>query len=654
MAVSTAGGPFPRLFEPFELAGRRIKNRIVAPPHAARLGYLTGTETEAAAYIGYWESIACGGTGWMICLNGFIENVIPIGFEPTGIGSRKRGHFRDPLFVERMGRLTSAIHAQGGFASTQMIMQGGMPHGPSATVSGPTINLVPHVLTICEIKAFVAEYAFSAKASLDAGLDGIELHANHDDLIEWFMSPLTNQRDDDYGGSFENRMRFLTEIIDAIRAAVGDRLVLGARLNMEQTEPGGFDEGGSLRIAEYLQDRCGIDYLHLVMGTGWGYPSYIQTHHFDPAHWREKAGRFRERLKLPIIYAGRVNSHEAAERVLEGGFADLVGVGRAHLADADFARKGREGRTFEIAPCIACNECISLPMTDALPFACTVNPALNRDTGPLEPAATPRRLLVIGGGPAGMQLAATARARGHQVELWERQSRLGGQMLLSSQLPTQGEFSGYIAFQQRRLEALGVDVRLGVDADAERVTAAAADIVAIATGAVPRRPSIPGIDDRRVHDAWQIIGGEVTPGHRVAVIVQDDHIAPMGLAHWLAERGHDVTMFIQTYVPAPLVSRYSMGTFLGRLSELDVKLVTTEAVAQIALPTITTRHSYSQKRTVYEGFDTVALACGGVSDSALFDSLEGRVPELHVLGDAYAPRRMIFATQQAHALGKAL
>ncbi|MBW7945660.1 MAG: NADH:flavin oxidoreductase, partial [Sphingomonadaceae bacterium] len=206
-----------RIFEPIRIGGMQVRNRIMAPPHAALLGNLLGTEAEADRYIDYWRSLAEGGTGWLIALNGFLENQLPPGFDPTGVGARRQGVFRDPRFVDRMGRLAAEIHATGARAGTQIIMQGGMPHGPSATLSGPVINSVPHALTRREIAAFVKEYAFSAVQAARAGLDSIELHANHDDLIEWFLSPLTNERGDDYGGGFAARARFLGEILDEIR-----------------------------------------------------------------------------------------------------------------------------------------------------------------------------------------------------------------------------------------------------------------------------------------------------------------------------------------------------------------------------------------------------------------------------------------------------
>ncbi len=644
---------FTRIFEPIKIGRVTAKNRIVAPPHAAMLGNLFGTEAEAARYTNYWRSLAEGGTGWLVALNGFVENIVPPGFDPTGIGSRKVGVFRNPLFVERMGALAEAVHAHGAVASTQLIMQGGMPHGPSQTLSGPVINSVPHALNRREIRWFVNEYRHSAQQALAAGLDSIELHANHDDLIEWFLSPLTNLRTDEYGGTFAKRMTFLGEILAEIREAVGDKLVISVRLNMEEPEPGGYDLGGGLEIATWLQETGFVDCLHLVVGTGWGFPSYIQTHHYEPGAWAELAGKFRAQLKLPIIHAGRVNHPRVAERILEAGLADMVGVGRAHLADPNWVNKTAAGDIGKITPCIGCNDCINRGVAEGLPFACTVNPRIaGEDRTHLPKAAKARRVLIAGGGPAGMQLAITARERGHDVELWEKAGELGGQVRLSAKLPTQAVFLDYVGHQQARLAELDVRVRFNVEATPEALTQVGADVVAIATGAAPRRPVIPGVDGGRVYDAWQILNGEAELGARVAVIVQDDHAMPLALADHLAGLGKQVTMFIQTNGPAPHLSRYMIGTMLGRLSQAGVEMVFSQAVTEIALPTIRTRHVYSQRSFTHGGFDSVALACGGVAQSGLYEALHEKLPEVHVLGDAYAPRRMVFATQQGHELGK--
>jgi NADPH-dependent 2,4-dienoyl-CoA reductase/sulfur reductase-like enzyme len=450
-------------------------------------------------------------------------------------------------------------------------------------------------------------------------------------------------------------MRFLGEILSEIRAYVGKRLAIGVRLNMAEAEPGGYAKEEGLAIAGWLQETGHVDYLHLVMGTGWGFPSYIQTAHFQPGQWAPMAGEFKRQLQLPIIYAGRVNRPEVAEEILAAGLADLVAVGRAHLADSAFVAKAKSENRARFRPCIGTNDCINRGVAEGLAFACTVNPALGAgDRGALPRAAKSRRLLVVGGGPAGMQLAMTAAELGHDVELVERAPALGGQMLLATQLPGNESFFHFVRYQSERLEELGVRVRLRTEATYETLKNSDAEVIAFATGATPRRPKIAGIDGERVCDLWQVLRGEVKLGKAVAIVVQEDHIAPLAFGDLIGRAGHRVTLFIQTNGPAPHVSRYSVGTLLGRLSEVGAHLLYNEAVTAIDLPRLKTRHVYSQRESVHEDFDSVVLACGAVPESSLYTQLEAERPNVHVLGDAYAPRRIVFATQQGYQLAKQL
>jgi NADPH-dependent 2,4-dienoyl-CoA reductase/sulfur reductase-like enzyme len=265
-----------------------------------------------------------------------------------------------------------------------------------------------------------------------------------------------------------------------------------------------------------------------------------------------------------------------------------------------------------------------------------------------------------------MQLAVTARERGHDVELWERGAQLGGQMRMSAALPTQDSFLRYLAHQENTLRQVGVRVKLQQEATAASVIAAGADVVAIATGARARRPAIEGVDGPRVFDLWQLLGGVggrdrasglpdgIDLGTRVAIVAQDDHVPPLAAADWLASRGHRVTLIHATNAPGPLVSRYTLGAILARLSRAGVEIVCMEDVARIELPRVVTRHTYSQLERVYDRFDAVVLACGGIPEDGLYRELEGRVPELHVLGDAFAPRRNVNATRQGWTLGRAI
>lgn len=275
---------FGTLFQPLRLGPLTLKNRVMAPPHGHLVSTLWGTEEEAAGHIAYWQRRSS--VGWVDGISAHLRNPLVPGFDPTGVGSQVHGHYRLPFFVERVGRLAQVLHADDTRLTVQMILQGGMPHGASHVPSGPVASNVPHALRSDEIDWFVEEYRHGASQVAAAGADGVELHLNHDDLMEHFISPLTNRRSDEYGGTVANRLRFATRVLTALRSEMGPGRVVGVRLTMVEEEPGGYDlegPGGVVEIARALEATGLIDYVSLAAGSPWGSPSYIQSHHHRPA-----------------------------------------------------------------------------------------------------------------------------------------------------------------------------------------------------------------------------------------------------------------------------------------------------------------------------------------------------------------------------------
>ncbi|WP_244928935.1 FAD-dependent oxidoreductase [Nocardioides sp. W7] len=639
---------YEHLFTPFRLGPVELKNRVVLPPHGHVVSSLWGTDEEAERHIAYWA--ARTSAGWVDGVSAHVRNILPPGFEPTGVGAQVPGHFRQPWFVDRVGRLAQALHADGTVLTVQMILQGGMPHGASPTLSGPVINLVPHPLTADEIDWFVEEYRHGAEQVRAAGADGVEIHLNHDDMLEYFISPLTNQRTDEYGGSLENRLRFPLRVLRAVREAVGPDKVVGVRLNLREEEPGGYDVAGGVKIARALEASGVVDYLSCAIGSPWGNPSYIQSHHHKALDFAHLAGEVRKAVSLPVVYTGRVTSPEVAEQVLAAGHADLVGMARAHLADAELLRKAQGGREEEIRPCVGGNECISRLLMEKLTFSCAVNPAAGRESALPDPTTRPRRVLVVGGGPAGMETAALAAERGHEVELWEATPRLGGQLAVATRAPKYDDYADYLAYQERRLTRVGVEVRLARRGTGEEVRAHGADTVVVATGATPRFPGIPGEELPHVHQSVDVLTDTPELGRDVLVVAYDDHLAPLAVADFLGERGHRVTLVHGTSTPAPLVSRYLLGSALGRLDEHGVEIRTSEQVSRIEEGRVVVRHVYSHRERTLDGVDSVVLSCSGTPVAGLHDELLAAGVESHVLGDAYAPRRLVWATRQAYEL----
>lgn len=639
-----AAAPYPLLFSPTTIGSLDLKSRVMMPPHFSAVGNLWGSDTEAARALAYLEERAAAGVAW-ITITGRVGNHFIPGFEPSGLSAETLGFFRLPYFQQRMQTVVERMANHGTHIIIQMTMIGGYPNAPSTVLSNPVANMHPHVMTLADIDAIVEEYRHSARLVAATPLAGVEMHFNHDDLVEQFLSPLTNTRTDDYGGSFSNRLRFAHRILDAVREELRDRII-GIRLNAFEEMPGGYDNAEGIRIAQALTET-GVDYLSVVVGSHWGSPSYIQPNQYSPGQWADMAGAIRRAVNIPVVYTGLVDHPDLAEGILRDGHADIVGIARAQVADGQFLAKARQGQAALIRPCIATNDCINRRYVDGLPFGCAVNPMAAKEVdGPFPRAARPRDLLVVGGGPAGMELAALATESGHRVRLWEAASSLGGQLRIATHAPHYDRLSHFLDWQAARLQRAGVEVTLNRRASVEDLMEP--EVVAIATGALPRRPPVPGA--ATALEGRDVLTGAATPGRRVLLIAEEDHMQPLSIADHLSAHGHQVTMLYATAAPAILLGRYSIGGPLARLDAQGVRIRCMEQAVQIHLDGAEVMNIYSKRRERLDGFDSVVLACGGVADAGLYNALSDKRKDVHVLGDAFAPRRMVFATRQAHAL----
>lgn len=646
---------FARLFEPIRIGSMDAPSRVMHSPHAGAIGNLFGSERAATRSIAYWTEKARHGPAWLTAITGFVEHPVIPGFDITGLGGQSHGLFRLPQFRERGRRLADAVHDAGSNVICQLVLQGGKPKGPSADVLGQLDVQVPHEMSIAEVEALVDEYAFSAAEVEAAGLDGVEIHACHDDIVEWFLSPRSNHRTDRYGGDLDGRLRMLTEIVRAIRDHTGPDFVLGLRLNVDECVPGGYGPDNAVEIARRLDALDSVDYLSWVTGTNWGALSYLQTEHWGPAPAAEAVGRIKAAVPgTPHVYVGRVTDPAVAADLLDRGLADVVGMARAAIADPELLTKAREGRTDDIRPCIGCNDCLHRGIVDGVRALCSVNPRSMTPDIDFPPAAQPRDLLVIGGGPAGMELAALSAEAGHRVRLWERSDHLGGQMWIAGHASDNASFHRFLAFQEHRLNTLGVEVQLGLEATPERIRAADPDVVAIATGAAPRRPDIPGVDSAQVIEGRDVLTGVATPGQRVAVIAGENHLQPLVVAGHLVDLGRSVTLVVPTTGPAPMVGPYSIGAWMAKLDRGGAEVVTMQRVTRIGDGTLELAHVFSERASSLTGFDSIVLACGGVPDAGLATDLADDPFEVHVVGDAYAPRRITYATHQASELAALL
>jgi len=643
------------IFSPVRVGTMSLGHRLVVPPHSGGGGALLGTDEQFERMCRYWLARIEGGMQWVGGGPVFVGNPLIPGFEPSGIGANAEGFFRHPLFVERMGRYMDRLHGAGGFGSVQMVLQGGMPIAPSQTLSGRLDHAIPHRLDLDEIAWLVREYGESAALAAEAGADAIELHSNHDDVLQWFLSPRTNRRDDAYGGGTDGRRRLLREVCEAIRGHVRRPITLGLRLCLDEMIDGGYGiEECAAFVAAFTQDGT-VDYFSFDIGNNWGTPSYVPIGLHPEGEWAGLAGQAKAATHLPTVYAGRVVHPQVAEAILGAGQADLVGLARALMADPRLVEKTRTGRRPDIRPCIAVNDCINRRSGEGLPFACAVNPDAGREfDGPASRSGAVRDVLVVGAGPAGTEVAALAAELGHRVTLLEREDQVGGQLAVAALARVNHQYADWVAWQERRLRNLPVTLELGVEASLDAVLERRPDVVVVATGARPRVPDVPGVELPQVITFVAALTGRAALGDRVVVVSEDDRAAPLAVADQLAGAGHQVTLVYQSPAPSPQVGKYSIGSMLARLDADGVRLVPMARAVAFAPGVVELSHSYSNRCWTLDGVDTVVLACGSVSNDTLYQELHRRHPAVHVLGDAYAPRRLSFATRQARELVRAV
>ncbi|MDQ4115898.1 MAG: NADH:flavin oxidoreductase, partial [Actinomycetota bacterium] len=380
------------VWDPVRVGSITRPHRLVLPPHGGGRGSLLGSPEQFEKHCAYWTARVDGGLGWVGGGPGYVRHPVVPGFEAAGVGAHVAGIFRHPRYLERQSELSRRIHDAGGVAGVQLVLQGGLPLAPSPTLSGHVEHAVPHVLDETEIRWLIGEYADSAALAAQAGVDVVELHAGHDDLLQWFLSPRTNRRDDAWGGDRERRRRLVREIVAAIRARV-DR-TLGIRLTLDEGVEAGYGVDECRALVEAFTADGGTDYFSVDVGSNWGAPSYVPTAVHDDAEWAALAGVVTRATALPVIYVGRVPDVATAEWIVADGHADLVGMVRAAIADPRIVAHAAAGTPGRARPCIVLNDCIDRVAGAGLPFACGVNPDAGHEQLPA-PAVTAHPLDVL-------------------------------------------------------------------------------------------------------------------------------------------------------------------------------------------------------------------------------------------------------------------
>ena len=501
---------YPLLLSPLRVGSLTLPNRLVMGAMHTRLETLDRPHERLAAF---YAARARGEVG-LILTGGFS----PV---PEGVLDPGGPLLNDAGQLDEHRAVTSAVHEAGGRVVLQILHAGRYARVPGCVAPSPgkaRINThAPRALSTAEVWDTVRAFAVTAALAQDAGYEGVEIMGSEGYLINEFTAAVTNRRDDEFGGDFDGRIRLPLEILRAVRQRVGRDFVVVYRISSIDLVEGGMTGAEVAALARRVQD-AGADLINT--GIGWHEAAVPTIAASVPrAAWRAAVHNVKRAVDIPVMASNRINAPEVAEELITAGVADLVSMARPLLADADFAKKAREGRAAEINTCIACNQaCLDHIFTERT-ASCLVNPRAGREIEFHDaPAARPHRVAVVGAGPAGMACAIEAARRGHRVTLFEATARLGGQLQLARRVPGKSEFGEMLRYFDVTLAKAGVEVRLDTPADADALAAGGFDDVVLATGVRPRRPDIPGVGHPKVVGYVDVLTGAVEVGRRVAIL----------------------------------------------------------------------------------------------------------------------------------------
>ena len=633
---------FPRLFTPLRLRNTEIRNRILSTGHQTYLaeGGLPGED-----FVAYHEARARGGAGLII--------VEAARFHATGFTDSPELIVASDDCIPGLRNLAGSVHRHGAKIFGQISHSGrvtrrlsgglrGVAYAPSV-IPDQRFHTMPREMPLALIEEIIAEAGKAARRFGEAGFDGIELLASHGLLISDFLNPRNNRRTDAYGGSFENRLRFLAELLAVARTSLGEGPVLGMRIWAEEVEPGGLEQDEVIAICQALKARGVIDYVNTTYGSMQGLGGSVHVvppMEIGHAYVAPKAGTLRTAVGLPVFVAGRINQPQIAEGVLAAGQADMCGMTRAMISDPEMPNKAREGRIDEIRACIACNQACIGHYHMGYGISCIQNPVSGRELklGSIAKSATSRRVLVAGGGPAGMKAALTAAERGHRVTLHEAKPRLGGQVLLAQLLPERAEFGGLVTNLQEEMARAGVEVRLSAPVSAETIRREKPEAVIVATGGLPYRPDLEGAEDAHVLDAWAVLEGRANPGGRVLVADWRCDWVGMGLAEKLAREGGHVRLAVTGTHAGQNLQQYLRDHWAGKLHKLGVEVIPYARLFGVDADTAYMSHIVSGEPIIASGVETVVLALGHSPDTSLEEQLSPLGVPVHLAGDCLSPR----------------
>ncbi|WP_366028361.1 FAD-dependent oxidoreductase [Rhodoferax sp.] len=643
---------FPKLFQPGLVGSMEVRNRIIGSP--MERNYCTAEGRITQRYIDYMEARARGGVGMMYTEATYVD--------PRGKGREFQMGLYDDDLIPQLERLVAAVHKHGGRVGPELNFGGRVVHpevsglesrAPSAVPYEGAGGWSPRPLDHASIAELVERFGSAARRAAEAGCDFIGIHGAHGYLLSQFMSPYCNKRDDGYGGDLAGRMRFPLEVIAAIRRSIDKDMPVVFRISGDEHQNNGLTLADVCAIAPHLV-AAGVNLIDVSAGmyeTNWWITQPMEMKQGVLAPLAEEV---RKHVDVPVSVSGRITDPSVAEHLLESGVSDFVTLGRALHADPEFPNKARAGRLADICTCIACNQGCSDMHARGLPIVCLVNTTTGREREyAIRPAAAKKRIVVIGGGPAGLESARVLALRGHQVTVFERDHEPGGQLLLSRLVPGREELAGHLPWLVNEAMRAGVRLELGVDATAEIALAERPDLIIVATGSAPGLPAIPGIMDSPVVDPYEILRRPVGGIGRALVI--GGGIRGVGVARVLAEKGIEVVLVDVARELATDIASRSRRFQVAALREranVTVHLGTTvEALGE--------REAVlwnGQELTTLTAIDIVVPTRTLLPVTKVADELYSRdgMPEIFLLGDCVQPRTALEAIHDAAALGHRL
>jgi 2,4-dienoyl-CoA reductase-like NADH-dependent reductase (Old Yellow Enzyme family) len=664
--------PHPLLFEPLRVGPVELRNRVIFGAHFTMFTEPNPVWGEPGfhgrRYGRYLADRARGGVAVVIAGE---TAVAP----NTAYKMPNNANGWDPACVPHYESLTGQVHEHGALAFLQLTHSGAMmlgnwskqvAIGPSAS---PDYFETPREMDHRDIAESIEYHVRCARNAAAGGFDGIEIQSAHGYLLHQFLSPKFNHRSDKYGGSLENRMRFGVEVVRAVREAVGDRVAVGIRLVGDDEQHHGMPgltADDCAEIAARYEALGIVDYLNISVGIGG--VGMVRTNYAPHGFGVYAAHKIRERVReTPVFTVHRILTPDEAEGILERGEADGITLVRALIADAEWVTKAREGRDDEIRRCTGINQSCYGNLLQSMPINCVQNPAVGREDdlglGTLSPAPDARRVVVVGGGPGGLEAAHVAAARGHDVTLFERDAQLGGALRLAAELPGREEIWEIARWRIGECERQGVDVRTGSDATADSVLELAPDAVVIATGgrATKRGRSayhpipVPGSEQDWVLDhvdaLRRLLADETSLGRRVVLLDAVGHCEAIGLGELLAS--HGVTATCVTTLPVPLaLDGETQAAILPRAVQAGMEWRPSTAMVAIGDHEVTLLDVLSQQPEVVTDVDTVVIRTTGLPNDELYRELEGKVAELSLVGDARAVRPVDRAVYDGHLAGR--